>query len=65
MPFTKETASDNAHKRWKNKPPEEVRSILTAFRFTRGEIEMMDDKAKKNKVSRAELIVRAVKAYRK
>ena len=68
MPFDKESASAAGLKggpnRWKNKDPATMRNNRILLHLSESELEMLDKKAKENKMSRNELIIRAVREYK-
>ena len=64
MPFDKDNAADLGSKggKW-TKPPENVRNKQLRLAVTAGELIAIDEKAKALKLSRTELIIRAVNKY--
>lgn len=68
MPFDKDTAATNGSKgggnRWKNKNPETVKSKMFSIKVTPAEYDTITEKAAAAGISRAELIIRAVKEYK-
>ena len=68
MPFNKDTAAEGGKKgggkRWKDKDPETVRNKQLKVVVTPAEYEDITEKAAAAGMSNAELIVKAVKAYR-
>ena len=68
MPFNKDTAAAHGSKgggnRWKDKDPATVRNKQLIVKLTEVEFDTLTEKAAVLGLSRAELIVRAVKAYK-
>ena len=68
MPFNKETAAAGGRvgggKRWKDKDPETVRNRQLKVVVTSAEYDYITEKAAAAGMSNAELVVKAVKAYR-
>jgi len=69
VPFNKETAvnlgSKGGSNRWKGKDPATNRKKTFLIKMTLAEFEALNEKAKALELSRAELIIQAVKAYDK
>ena len=67
MPFTTENAvnygSKGGRNRWKNKDPDTVRNKQLKLTLTPTEYQAVEDKAAALRLSKAELVIRAVKAY--
>ena len=64
MPFNKENAVNYGSKGGKvTKPPGTVRDKQLRLAVTQAELDAIDEKAKAFKLSRTELIIRAVKEY--
>ena len=68
MPFNKETAAAGGRKgggkRWQDKDPDTVRNKQLKVVVTQTEYDSITEKAAAAGMSNAELIVKAVKAYR-
>ena len=68
MPFNSKTASAAGSKgggnRWKDKDPDTVRNKQVKISTTQAEKEAIEEKAARLGLSNAELIIKAVKAYR-
>ena len=64
MPFNSDNAADCGRKggKW-TKPPDNVRNKQLRLAVTANELNAIDEKAKALKLSRTELIIRAVAAY--
>jgi len=73
MPFNESNATESGKKggkrsaevRWGAKDPDSVRNKNISIAVSRNELSMIDCKAGAEGVSRAELIVRAVREYQK
>ena len=67
MPFDSITAAEGGRKgggkRWRDKDPDTNRSKLISMKLSPGELEQMDEKAKRLGLKRTQLILRAVEAY--
>ena len=67
MPFSKDTAATHGSKggsiRWKGKIPAIKRDKQCIIKLTQAELDALTEKAKTLKLSRTELIIRAVMAY--
>ena len=67
MPFTSENAASAGSKgggnRWRNKDPNTNRNKPLLIKLSQAEIDAITNKAEIMKISRVELIVRAVAAY--
>ena len=68
MPFNKDNAvnygSKGGRNRWKDKDPDTVRNKQLKLTLTPAEYQAVEDKATAMKLSKAELVIRAVKAYK-
>ena len=70
MPFTKETAAEAGRKsgggrvRWKDKDPETLRNKRMQLSLSQSEYDELKKKAFDRDISMAELVARAVKAYK-
>ena len=71
MPFDKNNAAESgsiggkrsAEVRWSNRNPQTIRSMRISLPLSSDELSMIDGIATTEGISRAELIVRAVRAY--
>ena len=70
MPFSKETASaagklsGGGRNRWKDKDPATVRDKQLKISITQNEFDAIEEKASRLELSKPDLIVKAVRAYR-
>lgn len=68
MPFDKETASISGRKggglRWKDKNPDTIRNKRLSVNVTDTEFKEIAKKAEAEGLSKAELVIRAVEAYK-
>jgi len=65
MPFNKENAAEFGRKGGKKtKPPELARNKQIRLAVTESELNMIDEKAEKAKLSRVDLVIKAVKKLR-
>lgn len=69
MPFNSDNAKSAGSKggsnRWRSKDPSTVRNRMFSIKLSDSEMELLTEKASELGMSKAELIIRAVKAYRK
>ena len=68
MPFDKNTAAAHGSKgggnRWKDKNPDTKRDKRLLITLTQTEYQIVEDKAAAMNLSKAELVIRAVKIYK-
>lgn len=68
MPFSKDTAAAHGSKgggnRWKDKDPDTKRDKRLLVTLTAAEYQTVEDKAAEMGLSKAELVIRAVRAYK-
>ena len=68
MPFNKDTAAAGGQKgggkRWKDKDPGTKRDKQLKLTLTQAEYATVEDKAAERGISKAELVIRAVTAYK-